>query len=376
MTCAMICHNNFAEESLINEFIYSSEQTLFPASNVLADKKPYKTWRSNGYFEVTSLNNTIVFSEDRGATLLNATITIGIYSSRSSFLAAVKNAMDAAGDNTYTVSLDSEFKVKITSNLGVTGYFGIYATSASFTALDLLGFSRIDYEGFASYTAEQVVLHTMEFLEFDLGVATEVQSVILLGRCDQEFGLSSNAQITLKISETNAWDSPEYSETLTWTEFGVYTLNVDGITTPRRRLRIEIIDAQNTNGYIELASVFVGTLQQFERASPQFGFNDTVQDTTKVLDSIGGSLIADRRTRYSQIGYNLNFLTNQDKEDLQDIYERFGLIRPLFFIFDENETLGTVAERMVRLMQFTGPLTFTKESARIWTVGMTLREAV
>jgi hypothetical protein len=374
MTCAMICHNNLAEESLINEFLFSSEQTLFPAENVLANKRAYKTWRSNGYFKVTSSNNQIVFKEGILASDVIATIAVGEYTTRAAFLLAVADALTAAGDNTYTATVDSNLMTVITSDLSTNFYFGLIGDSVDFTALDLLGYSAIEYGGSDSYTAEQIVLHTMEFLEFDLGVATEVQAAILLGRCDQEFGLSSNAQITLKINETASWDSPEYSEALTWNEFGVYTLDADGVFPIRRRVRIEIVDPQNPNGYIELASVFVGTLQEFERASPQFGFNDTVQDLTAVLDLMGGSLIGDRRPRYSEIQYNLNFLTNQDKEDLQDIYERFGLIRPLFFIFDENETLGTEAERMVRLMRFTGPLSFTKESARIWTVGMRLRE--
>jgi hypothetical protein len=370
----MICHNNLAEESLINAFSFSSEQTLYPAENVLADKKAYKTWRSNGCFEVTSANNTIIFMEDT-ASNYTATIAVGTYSSRTAFNAAVKAALEAVGDNTYSVSVDADFKTVITSNL-VTGgsVFSLIGTDPLFTALPLLGYSASDYIGLDSYTASTVVLHTLEYLEFDFGVATEVQSVILLGNTDKAFGLSSSAIVTVQINETANWSSPEFEETLTWSEFGIYTLNADGLFTPRRRLRIKIVDPQNANGHIELASVFVGTLQAFERAAPQFGFTDTVQDLTVVLDSIGGSLIADRRPRYSENTYSLNFMTNQDKEDLQDIYERYGLTRPLFFIFDENETLGTEAERMVKLMRFTGPLGFTKESSRIWNITMRLRE--
>ncbi len=110
-----IFNNNFSDLATITS---SSEQTAFPLTNAFNAQRRSRVWRSNGYFNITSSNNTIVFRESVGVDL-TATVAIGVYTSRTAFFAAIKTALEAVGAGTYTISEDaSTLKTVITQTPG------------------------------------------------------------------------------------------------------------------------------------------------------------------------------------------------------------------------------------------------------------------
>ena len=375
MSCCMICSDNQVDSELLNASDYSSQQTLFPATNVLNNARAYKTWRSNGYYEVTSGNNTIIFRDSTSGNL-SGTIATGIYTSTTGFLAAVDSAFEAAGVSSYAISQNStSFKNTFTATLtGGATAFQLRADESAFTARTILGLGSSAYTGATTYTSDTIYLHTEEWLEYDFGTPIEVQACIILGKAREVWQLSDNAVITLQLNETDNWANPEYSATLTRTDWGAYTMDAEGLFSARRYARIKFSDPTNTNGYIEVSKIFLGEMVQFAKAAPQFGFTDAIEDLTITVDSIGGVTSANAYPMRSIINYELDFMTNADKELLQDVYIKYGKEKPLFFIFDDNNTLGAVPQRLVKLMRFVDPPQFVKQNPIQWTANLRLKE--
>src|SRR3990167_10471240 len=100
-----ILHDNFLDESLVSHQTESSEQAAFPVSNAFNFQRRSKVWRSNGYWEITSSNNVIVFRESVGVNL-TATVTAGEYTKSTTLYPAIKTALEAGGVLFFTVSND------------------------------------------------------------------------------------------------------------------------------------------------------------------------------------------------------------------------------------------------------------------------------
>ncbi len=372
MTCCMICSDNQADSTLLNASDKSSQQTLFPYTNVLDNARAYKTWRSGGYYVVTSGNNGIVFQDSVSGGHLTGSITPGTYTTTASYVAAVDAAFEAAGAHDYTIAQNStSFKYTFASTAPT---FELHPESAAFTAKTILGLGNTAYTGSSSYTADNIYLHTEEWLEFDFGTPVEVQACVILGKAREVWQLSDNAVITLQINETDNWDNPEYSSTLTRTDWGAYDVDAAGLFSARRYARIKFSDPTNTAGYIEVSKIFLGEMVQFTKGSPQFGFQDAIDDLTVTVDSIGGVTSANPYPMRSIITYEIDFMTNADKELLQDVYLKYGKVKPLFFIFDDNSTLGATPQRLLKLMRFVDPPQFVKQSTIQWTATLRLKE--
>ena len=373
----MICSTNYlSSEDVVNAFDYSSQNSISVATNVFGDKRAYKTWRSSGYFNITSSNNVLIFRESVGVDL-TATVAVAEYTSRTALNTALKTALEAAGVATYTITVDSQFRTVITSNLGGGAtVFEIRGADVLSTIISSLGYAASNLSGAATYTASTVVLHHNEWLEFDFGVATALQAVIVHCNRHRPFGVSENGTITIQMNDTSNWATPSYTEVLTITDFGAYTFNASNIATARRFLRVLFSDPANVNGYIEISKIFAGNVTTFERASAQFGLKDTVTNVVLSEVTIGGSVISDNRYYVSEIDYELGFLTKGDKETLEDIYSTYGLHTPLFFIFDDDGYISGTPQRMVRLMRFTDSLSFAIISPNVWEVSISLREEI
>jgi hypothetical protein len=54
--------NYLDQDALANDYV-SSEQAAFPVDNAYNSVRRSKVWRSNGYWEITSSNNTFTFKD-------------------------------------------------------------------------------------------------------------------------------------------------------------------------------------------------------------------------------------------------------------------------------------------------------------------------
>lgn len=102
--------------------------------------------------DISNTNNYINFSEDAGVTELAATIDIGSYF-LNEFGNKIAQALNAIGDNTYSVTLDRttrKFTISADSNFDLLVTTG---TQVELSAFSLIGFTT-DKSGASSYEAD------------------------------------------------------------------------------------------------------------------------------------------------------------------------------------------------------------------------------
>src|SRR3990167_7046627 len=152
--CSLIVDQNLVDQR--SAFSYSSQQTSYPATNALDANKRARTWRTQGYWRIISGENTLVIRDASGGSDLTATVTAAVYTSDTAFFAAMKTALEAVSDSTFTISRDATTNaIKITAVLaGAATHFeirGAAAGSADFAPI--LGFALTNTSGALFYVA-------------------------------------------------------------------------------------------------------------------------------------------------------------------------------------------------------------------------------
>lgn len=271
----------------------TTEHPQFPVENIQDDsillpwRSRYGTGTGNGTFLVTAgVNNKINF--DEGGAELTATLTAGTYNGQT-LATEVKTQLDAAG-GTYTVSYTE-----------TTGKFTIARAAGNFTlrwntgtnkavdASGLLGFSdAADDTGADTYDSDTVVIHSHEQVQFDLGVATEYDSVAILGH-----NLTASAVIYLQGADNDAFTTNLVSDTLTYNSSNIYQF-LDNART-KRYVRILIYDVANPSMYVQIGTLVVGKYLSLNRAFGPYG-EGKVDETELEYGPAGVPMVTQERT--------------------------------------------------------------------------------
>ena len=230
MSCVKFLSDNYFDLSISPFISASSEQSAFPIENTQAKIRRSKVWRSDGYWLVTSSNNTLVFREASGGPDLTATITEGEYNETGLLMLEIKAQMEAVGVATYTVFQNDDLKIQIASNLGGGATaFELKFDSGSNTCESLLGFSNIHYTGASNYSGDYLRINTSERIVLDLGLPTNITDFAMIGFRNQSIKLSPTAVIKLEGNSSDAWTTPEYSETLNYNDNIILSISTDGL---------------------------------------------------------------------------------------------------------------------------------------------------
>ena len=277
MTCSFFTDQNFVDPVFVNVASASSQKPNFPASNLYDRQQRSKVWRSAGYFNVTSSNNTLVFRETT-ATDLTATLTVGEYVTEELFAAEVKLALETAGASTYTVVINSTTgKWQITSNgAGGGGIFEIIWTDGDSAGIaDLLGFGvSSDDTGGLTYQGDYININTGEFLLWDFGLPSLPTCFFSLSDRNSPIPLSPSATITLEGNHTNNFSTAVYSQVIPYDSRVIGLFDSAGLgTTYLRYWRLKLDDTENSNGFLQLGYVHLGSLIQPSRGRITFGFS-------------------------------------------------------------------------------------------------------
>lgn len=372
-----ILHDNFLDESLVSHQTESSEQAAFPVSNAFNFQRRSKVWRSNGYWEITSSNNVIVFRESVGVNL-TATVTAGEYTSSTTLYAAIKTALEAVGDSTYTVSTDATtLKVKIASNgSGGGGIFQIMWTNASTTMDATLGFSTTeDDTGALTYTADELKIHTSEWIKWDFGISTLPKAFCLIGARNSPIKISPSAVIKIQGNETDSWSSPSESITLTYRDDVIYSIDEDGLWDEALRYaRLSIVDQDNPQGYVQIGSLFLGDFFEPTRGGVQFPFSGQYIDSSITSFSEGGQTFSDIRQKTELFSINWYGLNTTDRELIDSLWDDLGTSNSFFMQFDPDVQFSSSANKMIRYVKFQSPPEYSLVSPGNFSCRMNLRE--
>lgn len=375
-----LCFNNYVDADILAYYEASSAQAAFPLLNAFNTQRRSKVWRSAGYFNVTSSNNTIIFRESVGVDL-TATITTGEYTSITAMCTAIKTALEAVGDSTYTVtnSASTGFKFQIVSNgVGGGGVFHWMVADAAFTAESILGFSNAASFTDATLTrlSDYTTINTGEWIMWDMGLITNPKAFILVGPRNEPLKISPSATIKLQANNADAWTSPPYEVTLTYADTAIYYIDTDGIgDAPYRYWRL-LIEDQNPLGYIEVGAFFLGNYFNPTRGRVQFPLSVTQIDESDIIVSEGGQTYSD--VKQPTASYQLRWfgLNKADVEEFEDQFQAYGSNKPFFVVMDSDAAFTTTNSRRVLFAKIIGDPSWTLVSPDAFELSMQILEVL
>lgn len=289
--CRFIYNNLIRNADIVSGT--STEHPQFPVENIQDDslllpwRSRYGTGTGNGAFIVSAgVNDKIDF--DEGGAELTATLTAGTYNGQT-LATEVKTQLDAAG-GTYTVSY-SETTGKFTI-VRSAGNFTLRWNTGTHKAVDasgLLGFSDAANDtGDSTYTSDTVVINSLAKVEFDLGIATEYDSVAVLGH-----NLTSAATIYLQGADDAAFTTNLVSDELTYNASNIYEFLTAART--KQYVRILIYDVANPSMYIQIGALVVGKYLALNRAFGPYGEGE-VDETELEYGPAGVPMVTQERT--------------------------------------------------------------------------------
>lgn len=377
MSNVKIMNYNYLDSDIISAYYQSSEQTAFPATNLYNAARRSKVWRSNGYWEITASNNVIIFQETTSVNL-TATVAAANYTSTTTFLAAIKTALEAAGDSTYTVAQDTTTgKIKITSNgAGGGNIFSLMWSHASTTMESVLGFSNAsDDTGALTYTADVLKIHTSEWLKWDLGISSNPKSFVMIGQRNSAIKITPSATLTLQGNETDAWTTPSYSQTLTYNDATIALHSSTGLHTEALRYwRLLISDQSNANLYVEIGAIYLGDVFEPTYGAVQFPFNGTYKDLSTTSYSEGGQSFSDVLEQTEEFSVDWFGLIKTEKETIDSHFADVGTHYPFFIALDPNNAISSINDYYTRYVKYASDPLYSLESPGIFSMSMSLRE--
>lgn len=359
----------------------SSEKAAFPATNAYDINRRRKSWRSNGCFEIVDGENTLVFREQIG-TDLTASIVAGTYTSDTSFLAAVKAALEAAGASTYTVARDTVTnRIKITSALsGGAAVFQLRLTAGgSADMAAILGYdTAADLTGSLTYEADLLVIHTSEWLKWDFGFPVNPTGFIACGDRNRPLQISPTAIVKLQAAWTDNWANPAEEWIITFRDYLLGYFRREGIAEDvmegYRYWRMQIQDPQNMDGFVEAGVVFLGTHMLATQGCPNFPFDAPNQDLTEVDFAESGQTFAGRRASRQRFTLNWNLLNNETAESLQRMWEEYGLHTSFVIAMDPDSAFSTDGVQWMKVVKFDRDSQPRLISPGLWACQWVLRE--
>lgn len=371
--------DNYVSRDILASHFVSSEQSAFPVLNAFNFNRRSKVWRSNGYFNITSTNNTLIFRETGGGPDLTATVAVAEYNTTTSFLAAVKAALEVAGVATYTVTQNTDKKIVIASNGGGGSVFQIRGADVLSTLVSTIGFDASNaYTGSLTYTADLIRINTSEWIVWDTGIASKPNAFAMTGPKISGLKLSPSSSVKLKGSPTNPlmWASPQVEIDLEFDDESMaYITEEDFTDVGCRYWRLEFNDVDNAYGYLEVGAFFLGKWWAPATTCAIFPFDLARNDRTETIVSDGGQTFSELKPKYAEYGINYENLSLADVEDLDFWFEKYGIGKPFFVSADTNENFSSAFQRRLIYSKFSSsPLSTQLHTVNEWSSSMRVRE--
>lgn len=359
----------------------SSQKAAFPGTNAADINRRRKTWRSNGCFEIVDGENTLVFREQAGVDL-TATVTSGTYASDALFLAAVKTALEAVGVGTYSVSRDgttNRIVIEQTVAGGATVFQLRLADAASADLAAILGFDvSAHLTGATEYEADLIVIHTSEWLKWDFGFPANPSGFLACADRNSPLQISPSAVVKLQAAWTDNWATPAEEWTITFRDFLLGYYRAAGIAedVPEgyRYWRMQVVDPQNVDGFVEFGVVFLGTHLITTQGCPAFPFDAPNEDGTEIAFSESGQTFAGRRPGRQRFNLNWEKLDNASAEMLQAMWEEYGLHTSFVIAMDPDSVFSSDGVQWMKVVKFERDASPRLVSPGLWSCGWVLRE--
>jgi hypothetical protein len=328
MTKVRIIYDNLWRRGTV--LAESSQHPQFPSEDTQIDT-PLQPWRSRygtgsgfGLFVIGATNKYIDF--DEGGAELTATLATGNYNG-TTLATEIKTKMDAAG-GTYTITYSE-----------TTGKFTIYRAGGNFTLRwqsgtntantvgTTLGFVVSSNDtGADTYTSDYRRIHyPAEYIDLDQGSANQFNFVALINH-----NISASATITVYGADDSAFTSNVVSDVVTHNAANIYFFLSAART--KRYIRVHIADPTNTNSYLQIGTVFIGSYWE-----PGFSFlvdyEDGFEDASDIEASDDLVIYAREKTILGTMALPFR-LTDSDKATAALFMRTVGLTKSFVVCWD------------------------------------------
>jgi hypothetical protein len=314
---------------------YSSQHSNFPAANTQR-RWASETWRSRygtnsgwGYFLIESSVNDRIDFEDSGTTTRVASLTPGAYDA-DTLAAHIETQMEAVTSDLFTVSYsDSTNKFTITNNTGTFELLWNSGSNKSRSAADTLGYDdSADDTGAAGYTADNIRIHSEEWLKNDLGSAQSIQAFLF-----KKHNLSSTATAKIQGHTSDSWTSPDVDVSLSLTSD--ITIYYWSSAQNKQWWRYYVNDAENSDGYVEAGRLFLGGYFS-PTVNMRKDYGKDYEDPSDLMYSDGGQLSVNRKTKYITMNMVFEYVTAADLATFEAMWDHLGKTREFFFTRDRD----------------------------------------
>ncbi len=190
-------------------------------------------------------------------------------------------------------------------------------------------------------------------ITWDLGFPGNPMGFVAISDRNIPLKISPMATIRLEGNSTNDFTTPEYSATIPFRDYVLALFDGSGLHTQALRYwSLYIDDPLNPYGYIELGEIFLGDWRELTRGCAIFPLTSRVTDLSVPFVSEGGQKYVIRRARGQQFQIEWRGLLKEELEELESIYNSFGIHTPFFMSFDSEGAFSTEKETWVRFVRF------------------------
>lgn len=347
----------------------TSEHENFPIENT-QHRDFNKQWRSQygagsgwGNFTIESAVNDRIDFKDHGGTTRVASLTPGDYNA-DEYAAHIETQMEASGTgDTFTVVyLETTNQFKITDDAGTFELLLNSGVNKSRSFADTAGYDdSADKTGAASYTADEIRIHSEERNTIDLGAVTDIYAIIIRGH-----NFQSTATVEA-IFSSDAWSTIAESVAFT-VQDDILILEWD---TPKeyRYVGYRIKDPDNSDLYVAVGVPFVGAHFQPTISFAAGGGIDRI-DPSIVQSSEFGQESSIQIDHYDIPSYSFQVNKATEKAYFDAIFKAVGTSKPLFITEDPDSYLTTTKYVAINGWKWTATL----RSIPLWLLSIDFRE--
>lgn len=347
----------------------SSSQVSYPSSNLINNLR-FLTWRPAGNFTITTVNQTLYINDgsDKSANVPTGNYT---YATLATAIATALNSVSSSWTCTYSLT---SFKFTIGRSSGTKVLRQTQTTNAIWSAIGYTGTTDA-----AAAVANEQRNHTSEYIDVDLGVATPITFVSLLGLLGEVFTISSSATVRLYGNTFAGWASPALTVDLTPSTHGLYKFLDDLSNTSYRYWRLEIVDKFNPAGPLgfKFGYFYLGDYLTLTQRNVAKGFTKTFDDSSTVLTSERGAKFFQKgvkTTKFEQL--EIAYMNAADRQALEQALYDLGTTTPFFVSFDPTLLVSADLSELTRYVVFDSAPVFTHQFHNVYSVRFAVSEVI
>lgn len=350
---SLFCFNNFFDEDNLQ---YSSQQTSFPATNVV-DPIRSKVWKPNGLFEITASNRVVYINGG------SFNIPVASYT-----FATLATAFAAASGATLTLARNGDGLTTI-SGSSFTANF----SSTTNAIWNTLGYFRTVDDTGTVITSDDSSYSTGEWLKVDVGFSQQVKFVAIIPVADEAFSVNLSASVRFQGNNVDAWTTPLIDEAMDISYRGALLVPVS--TDTCRYFRILIDDP--TNNAIKVAVAFLGNGYQAVNTNIATGFTRNRIDPSDRMLSESGAMYTDRRTKLLTISsLQVQLAVDTDLTDLEQLAYDLGNDQAFFLVMDPDVGVSSSLDEMTHYVVMDGDPNFQNAIRGYYSLSFAVREVV